>query len=420
MKPLKKTLRALMAAALLSAFLFLSVSASAARLPVGLNGASGKWSDFDQSVYDLVTDHDHVTAESFVWPSGGTILVLEPASNTRYLINRYKDLTIPAGLVVDFYRYSEVYDSYAMQAHYDTTDGAPYTISNYTTNLGAPATHDRNRGTAWRTFTPSVPAGSYSHSFSDVDPSAWYYDAVMTVTEGGVFNGYDDGTFGPDDPVTRAQVQIILNRLHNHNYYDFTDNTPADRGFAAVVLADGLSYGDHVYPTMYESSLLLRETDYVPGIMMVLKTFDPEKGDYVDGLVPGSDPNMAFIWVMRCIYDNWLASASKNISYRYTIEDFPDAAAIHQWSSETVPLMRETIHKGSSIRDSEIPDSSELYILRAWNLGMFTGVDSAGRFDPYATLTRAQLCQVLYQMGWTYFGCLDYNSITTSGWPTKK
>ena len=32
MKPLKKTLRALVAAALLSAFLFLSVSASAARL----------------------------------------------------------------------------------------------------------------------------------------------------------------------------------------------------------------------------------------------------------------------------------------------------------------------------------------------------------------------------------------------------
>ena len=64
MKPLKKTLRALVAAALLSAFLFLSVSASAARLPVGLNGASGKWSDFDQSVYDLVTDHDQVTAAS--------------------------------------------------------------------------------------------------------------------------------------------------------------------------------------------------------------------------------------------------------------------------------------------------------------------------------------------------------------------
>ena len=140
----------------------------------------------------------------------------------------------------------------------------------------------------------------------------------------------------------------------------------------------------------------------------------------MDGLVPGSDPNMAFIWVMRCIYDNWLASAGKNISYRYTIEDFPDAAAIHQWSSETVSLMRETIHKGSSIRNSEIPESSELYILRAWNLGLFTGVDSTGRFDPYATLTRAQLCQVLYQMGWTYFGCLDYNSITTSGWPTKK
>lgn len=396
-------------------------TSSTARMAVGLNGASGKWSEFDQSVYDLVTDHDQITGAGFVWPSKGKILVLEAASNTFYLIHRYDGFTIPAGVVVDLYRYSTIYDSYAMQAHFDTTDGKPYTISNYTTNLGAPATHDSRRGTAWRTFTPNVPAENYSNSYRDVDSSAWYYDAVMTLTEGGMFNGYGDGTFGPDDPMTRAQVMTIVGRLHNHDLSSYyTDTGTASRGFAASVLGDAISYGSFVYPTTYELSLLLRETDYVPGLILDISTYDPEKKDYVKGLAPGYDPDWAWVRMQQCIYDNWLASDSKNVSYRYTIEEFPDSNAIHQWSSANVKLMRETLYKSSSIRDSEIPGSCEAYILRAWNLGMFTGVDSAGSFNADAPLTRAQFCRVLYNMGWTYYGCLDYNSITTSGWAWKR
>jgi hypothetical protein len=420
MRMCKKVLCALIAVVLLSANALPAFAASTARLPVGLNGASGTWSEFDQSVYDLVTDYDQIMADGFVWPSTGNILVLEAASNTVYLIHRYEGLTIPAGLVVDFYKYSPVYDVYSMQAHFDTTDGSPYTISNFTTNIGAPATHDRNRGTALRTFTPNTPAETYSHSYSDVDPSAWYYDAVMTLTEGGLLKGYDNGKFGPNDPLTRAQIQIIVSRLHNSDYFDFTDSNTASRGFAAVLLSEAVNYGAFVIPTMYEDTLLLRETDYVPGLLFSLHTFDPVQKNYVSGLVPGYDIKLAMTRMNRGIYDNWLASADKNISYRYTIEDFPDGDAIHQWSQASVPLMRETVHRGSTIRNEEIPGYSELMILRAWNLGMFTGVDTEGSFAPDASMTRAQLCQVLYNMGWTYTGCLDYNSITLSGWPTKK
>ena len=32
---------------------------------------------------------------------------------------------------------------------------------------------------------------------------------------------------------------------------------------------------------------------------------------------------------------------------------------------------------------------------------MFSGTDDAGTFSPNRLITRAELCQVLYNMGWT-------------------
>ena len=50
----------------------------------------------------------------------------------------------------------------------------------------------------------------------------------------------------------------------------------------------------------------------------------------------------------------------------------------------------------------------EQAICRAYNLGMVSGYDSTGSFGPYNNLTRAQLSQMLYNMGWIEAGCLDY------------
>jgi len=388
------------------------LAAGPSRSPVGLNGASGKWTDFDKSVYTLVTDLEHFLSADFVWPSSGKILVCEPTGGTFYLITRYENITIPAGLVVDFYRYNEKHNAYAMMGHFDTTDGKPYTITEYTTNVGSTGKADKELFTAVRTFTPGTPSESYSHSFTDVDPSAWYYDAVMTMAEGKMFNGYGDGRFGPEDTLTRAQTQIVNFRLLGNDYEGYTDTATASRAFAAIVLADSLMYGAWIHPNPYENSLLLREYDYVPGIYLEVRTFDQSKGDYVYGIVPGYDPLLANTLMNRSLHDNWVASVNnKNVTYRYSLNEFPDGAAIRQWIRENVSLMREVLHYQTSTDDS-VARSCEILILSAWNLGMFSGVDSKGTFDPYAPLTRAQLCQVLYNMGWTYFGCLDYNSIT--------
>lgn len=47
-------------------------------------------------------------------------------------------------------------------------------------------------------------------NFSDVKPSSWYYDAVMALANGGVINGYPDGTFQPDKTASRAEAAKVL------------------------------------------------------------------------------------------------------------------------------------------------------------------------------------------------------------------
>lgn len=49
-------------------------------------------------------------------------------------------------------------------------------------------------------------------TYTDVARSAWYGPAVIWATEQGIVNGYGDGTFGPNDVITREQFVTILHR----------------------------------------------------------------------------------------------------------------------------------------------------------------------------------------------------------------
>lgn len=57
-----------------------------------------------------------------------------------------------------------------------------------------------------------VPASLYLYSreYSDVAPDAWYYKAISSLSEGGLVNGMDDGTFQPMGEITHAQFSNIL------------------------------------------------------------------------------------------------------------------------------------------------------------------------------------------------------------------
>jgi len=49
--------------------------------------------------------------------------------------------------------------------------------------------------------------------FVDVKPDAWDYNDINDVARAGVMTGYPDGTFKPDQPVTRGELAAVVNRL---------------------------------------------------------------------------------------------------------------------------------------------------------------------------------------------------------------
>ncbi len=79
--------------------------------------------------------------------------------------------------------------------------------------------------------------------FSDVPSSAWYAKAVTWASKKGVASGYSNGTFGPDNQLTREQMVTILYNVAGRP----ATNTSAlaqfnDRGQVAAYAVNGFSW----------------------------------------------------------------------------------------------------------------------------------------------------------------------------------
>jgi len=54
---------------------------------------------------------------------------------------------------------------------------------------------------------------AFARTFRDVTGDKWYSDAVAWASDNGIVEGYEDGNFGTDDPVTREQIAVMLWRM---------------------------------------------------------------------------------------------------------------------------------------------------------------------------------------------------------------
>ncbi|MFA6528492.1 MAG: S-layer homology domain-containing protein, partial [Candidatus Gracilibacteria bacterium] len=89
--------------------------------------------------------------------------------------------------------------------------------------------------------TMSVAGIAKAQTFSDVESDSWYYEYVEELVSQGAVAGYDDGTFGPADYLTRAQaakIMVLAYAGEDEVDYDydagFTD-VDADAWYAAYV-----------------------------------------------------------------------------------------------------------------------------------------------------------------------------------------
>ena len=64
------------------------------------------------------------------------------------------------------------------------------------------------------------PQVDYLLDFSDVAGGAYYTEAVRWAVSEGIAGGYGGGVFGPNDPITREQLAVMLHRYAQHEGYD--------------------------------------------------------------------------------------------------------------------------------------------------------------------------------------------------------
>jgi uncharacterized surface protein with fasciclin (FAS1) repeats len=68
------------------------------------------------------------------------------------------------------------------------------------------------------TETPTqTPAQTQTTSFSDVSSSYWASPFIQALAQRNVISGFTDGTFKPDQPVTRAQFAAMIQKAFNQN-----------------------------------------------------------------------------------------------------------------------------------------------------------------------------------------------------------
>lgn len=78
---------------------------------------------------------------------------------------------------------------------------------------------------------------SSENDYTDVATDSWYNNAVSTLSNMGIINGYEDGTFQPNASITRAEFTAIATR-----FFDYT----AEYDGAFNDVASGSWYADYV------------------------------------------------------------------------------------------------------------------------------------------------------------------------------
>lgn len=157
--------------------------------------------------------------------TAGTVAVIVHDDGTREVVRKSvaadDSVTIPlsGSATVEIIDNSKDFDDVSVDAWYsDVVDFA--------------SSHELFNGTSETTFSPndgmtrgmlaavlanleSADISGMESAFNDVHDDAWYSESVAWAAENGIVNGYGDGTFGPDDVLTREQFAAMLYNYAN-------------------------------------------------------------------------------------------------------------------------------------------------------------------------------------------------------------
>ena len=80
---------------------------------------------------------------------------------------------------------------------------------------------------------------NYALTFGDMNGTEWYAEAVRWAASEQIVNGYDNGNFGPNDPITREQLVTVLYRYARYKGLDTATTEENLTSFADAAQVSG-------------------------------------------------------------------------------------------------------------------------------------------------------------------------------------
>ena len=177
--------------------------------------------------------------------------------------------------------------------------------------------------------------------YSDVPHDAWFAAAVEEVTEKGLMSGSGDGTFRPNEAVTRAMVITVLWQL---------EGSPAQSDLSSFSDIDPAGSGMWYAPQAAWAKNAGVASGYADG-------------SFHGGEAVTREQLAAFLYRYAVYKDQPIAQGALGL--------FSDAGLVSSWAQDPVRHMV--------------------------GMGYFRG-DSEGRLDPLGTADRAELASILCRM----------------------
>lgn len=182
---------------------------------------------------------------------------------------------------------------------------------------------------------------SGANSFYDVTDEHWAYNNIIKIQELGIINGYSDGSFKPDQYVTREEFATILSNLIHSPFINLS------------VLKNTIDYED-VEESRWSNSYIEKTNVYINGYSKNGKNyFEPEKT------------------AKRCDIAKAIAKAL-NLTMNYT-----DSAVLEKFTDKSM-----------------IDNEQKKYIIAIVNSGIMNG-NANGSFNSEGKLTRAQMASII-------------------------
>ena len=137
-------------------------------------------------------------------------------------------------------------------------------------------------------------------SFSDISSDHWAYENVKKLVDEGTINGYSDGTFKPNNSVTRAEFVKMIGKWNKKSEVEYKDITKEHWAYDYIMWSGLDATGSKIYPDVEIKrsdvvNLIWKrngspESDAAPGIIKNQGTNpDATSWAYTIGLMKGDD-----------------------------------------------------------------------------------------------------------------------------------